>query len=127
MIRKGFYGIYHGIEYEITEDMNDNLQIKTEDKSKITSDFEDTYNSGLFTKTINKSELSEFYYIIPRAEYKGEKFNVSTRHKDNLLLLGTKDANLAKKLGFERTDKYYYEKWVPVSEVKLIEEKEHIK
>lgn len=127
MIRKGFYGIYQGIEYELTEDMDGNLQIMTEDKGKINSHFKDTYNSGLFTKTINKSELSDFYYIRPRAEYKGEKFNVSTRQKDNSILLGTKDENLAKNMGFERTDKYYYERWVPISEVKLVEEKEHIK
>lgn len=126
MIKKGFFGTYQGKEYEITEDMDNNLMIMTENISEVTSGFKDIYNSGLYTKKIKKSELSEYYFIKPRAEYKGEQFNVGNQQKDSYIQLGTKDASIAKKLNFDSTDKYYYEKWVPISEVKLTEDKEHI-
>ena len=126
MIRKGFFGIYQGKEYEITEDMDNNLMIMTENISEVTSDFEDIYNSGLYTKKIKRSELSEYYFIKPRAEYKGKQFNVSNQQKDSYIQLGTKNVSIAKKLNFDRTDKYYHEKWVPISEVKLTEEKKLI-
>ncbi len=38
-------------------------------------------------------------------------------------LLGTSDSKIAKQLGFDRTDKYFYEKWVNTSELELFEEK----
>lgn len=41
------------------------------------------------------------------------------------VFLGTGDAKLALEFQFERIDKYYYEKWVPKSEVKISEVREN--
>lgn len=37
--------------------------------------------------------------------------------------IGTINTEIAKELNFERTDKYYYEKWVPKNEVKIKKER----
>ena len=44
-------------------------------------------------------------------------------HKEyeNQFLVGTSDSSIAKTLGLDRTDKYYYEKWVPKEDVQLFE------
>lgn len=41
--------------------------------------------------------------------------------------IGTSDGRIAKKLGIERTDKYYYESWGPKNEVEIFEEVKEIK
>jgi hypothetical protein len=126
MIKKGYFGIYKGKEYKVTEDMDNNFLILTDDLSKITNDFVDTYGSGVYTKKVSQNELSEYYYIQPQANYMGGQFNVSPREVDGKVCLGTGDARLAEKLKFERTDKYYYEKWVPKEEVIIIEQRKDI-
>lgn len=126
MLKKGYFGLYKGKEYEITEDMENNLLIMTEDSSLIDDGFVDTYNSNVYTKIVKPNDLSQCYLIKPIAVYKGYKFNVSTNEKENKVCLGTPDATLADKMNFERTDKYYYEKWVHKSEVELAEDKKEI-
>ncbi|MEN2768983.1 hypothetical protein [Ornithinibacillus xuwenensis] len=126
MIKKGYFGIYNGKEYKVVEDNDNNVLIMTDDPAKITDDFVDTYGSGVYTKKISQNELSEFYYIKPQANYKGSQFNVGNRERDGKVCLGTGDAKLAKKLNFERTDKYYYEKWVLKDEVLLMEQRKDI-
>lgn len=126
MLKKGYFGLYKGKEYEITEDMDNNLLIMTEDSSLIDDDFVDTYNSNVYTKIVKPNDLRQCYFIKPIAVYKGYKFNVSTKEKGNKVYLGTPDATLAEKMNFERTDKYYYEKWVCKSEVELVEDKKEI-
>ncbi|MDL0435336.1 hypothetical protein QQB53_06090 [Niallia sp. SS-2023] len=88
-----------------------------EDISKIDSDFVDTYGRGIYKKRINQNDL---------AEYKGKTFNVSPRIVDGKVFLGTGDAKLAMKYQFDRTDKYYYEKWFPLEEVILTENRKDI-
>ncbi|EOB4310178.1 TPA: hypothetical protein ACSKS3_001364 [Listeria innocua] len=46
--------------------------------------------------------------------------------KNEEICLGTNDSELAKELKFERTDKYLYEKWVPESEIEIMEERKNI-
>lgn len=126
MIKKGFFGIYQGEEYEVTEDMDNNFLILTKDLSKITNDFVDTYGSGVYTKKVSRNELSEYYYIQPQASYMGDQFNVSRREVNGKVCLGTGDATLAEKLRFDRTDKYYYEKWVDKEDVIIFEQRKDI-
>lgn len=57
MLKSGLYGKYRGTQYEITVDMDNNVKIITEEKGKIDSTFEDLYNSGVYSKRVNPSEL----------------------------------------------------------------------
>lgn len=78
----------------------------------------------IYVKDVDISELVLFAIDI-KAKYKGYIFSVgNTNNLD--VFLGTTDASLATKLRFDRTDKFYYEKWVPRSEVEIIEEKKDI-
>ncbi|MGX4669008.1 hypothetical protein JNUCC74_07315 [Cerasibacillus sp. JNUCC 74] len=77
-------------------------------------------------KQINLKELEEYYYIESRAIYKNKPFNVMSNEKDGKVYLGTGDAKLAREFNFDRTDKYYYEKWVPKEDVEIIEERKDI-
>lgn len=126
MVKKGYFGKYKGIEYEVTRDMQNRFLIMTDDLSKTTSDFVDLYNSGVYTKEINQNELSEYYKIESYVNYKGHKFGVSTSELNGKVLIGTTDSILAEQLNFERTDKYYYEKWISKDDVTIIEERKDI-
>ncbi|MFU0791775.1 MAG: GIY-YIG domain-containing protein [Virgibacillus proomii] len=126
MPNKGYFGVYNNIEYEVTRDVDNNFLIMTDDPAKVTNDFVDKFNSGVYTKKIKKENLSELYYIKPQAIYKNKKFNVMSNEKDGKVYLGTGDAKLAREFNFDRTDKYYYEKWVPKEDVEIIEERKDI-
>lgn len=127
LIKKGYFGVYHNTEYKVIEDMEDNLLILTKDLSKVTIGFVDIYGTGVYTKKIDRDELSEFYYIEPEAMYMGKTFNIGLPEKDEKICLGTDNASDAQKYGFKRTDKYYYEKWVSKNDVKISETKKSLK
>lgn len=65
-----------------------------------------------------------FWWIICKIGH--EIVNVS-REKDNNVLIGTNDARIARELGIGRTDKYYYEQWIPKNEVEIFEERKEMK
>lgn len=125
MIKKGDYCTYNNNEYELTGNMDGDLLILTTDYSLATDGFIDKYNSGVYTKKVDFEEISNCYHIRPYGIYRKERVNVRIK-KGDLVHIGTPDASLAKVLGLDRTDKYYYEKWVPIDEVQLFEERKEI-
>ncbi|MEN2667018.1 hypothetical protein [Listeria aquatica] len=126
MIKSGKFGIYRGNEYRIISDESDQYYIATRDKNKIDNSFIDKYDSGLYRKSINLNSLDSYYEIEPKAIYHGIHFPVRTKILNHQVCLGTGDANLARKMKFERTDKYFYEKWVSEDEVQIVEEKKRL-
>lgn len=126
MIRNGNYCIYNGIEYELSEDMDDNLIIFSENPSSLEEQgFIDQFNSGVYSKVVNTSELTKCYRITTKGKLNGKFVNISNEN-DNEYYVGTSNADIAKYIGAERTDKYYYEKWVPKERVEVFEEIQEI-
>jgi hypothetical protein len=82
MIKSGIYGKYRGAEYEIIVDMDNNTKIIIEEKGKIDSTFEDLYNSGVYTKIVNPSELIDCVSIVLYGMVQGEKVQI-LKEKEN--------------------------------------------
>ncbi|OCA90396.1 hypothetical protein A8F94_00420 [Bacillus sp. FJAT-27225] len=122
MLKSGIYGKYHGIEYEITVDMENNIMIMTEDKRKIDQTFEDKYNSGVYTKIVNSSELVDCVNITPFGIIQGEKLRI-LQANNNEYQVGTGSMLIGDKINLPRVDRDTRLGWVPKSEVKVIEEK----
>ncbi|WP_226542564.1 hypothetical protein [Bacillus carboniphilus] len=125
MIKSGLYGMYKDEEYEITIDMDDNVKIMTEDKSKIDHTFVDTYKSGLFTKIVNPTELVNCISIVTYGIIQGEKVQV-LKEKENDYQVSTNSLLVASNLNLPRVDRDTWIGWISKSKVKLIEEKTSI-
>jgi hypothetical protein len=135
-MRKGMFAEYKGSIYqaEIIDDLLIKLVSRDVDdkefgfKLKI---YPENYRGienlpEVYFRDVNRDDIIELFEIYPISKYKGHKFNI-TGEKSGYIHLGTNDATIAKDLGFERTDKYYYEKWVPKNEVEIFEERKDIK
>ncbi|MDM5214537.1 hypothetical protein QUF94_24430 [Peribacillus sp. NJ4] len=121
MIRKGEYTIYNGKEYRFIEsDAVEAIELISNDK--MDNDFT-YYKNNIYTKIVGVNEVKELYSINPYAVYKGEMFPASEERKTGKVLLDTTNTEIAKKMGFERTDKYMYSKYVEWDEVEIIEER----
>ncbi|MFN2744014.1 MULTISPECIES: hypothetical protein [unclassified Bacillus (in: firmicutes)] len=125
-IKKGRFGVYHGKEYRIYEGDNGEYELVSNDPEDLQNGFVEEYPLT-YVKNVKKEEIASSYRIIPYAIYQGEKLDISEQIKDGKVNLGTSDAAIAKKLNFERTDKYFHEKWIPKEEVQIVEEREEIK
>ncbi|MBC2008878.1 hypothetical protein IA939_02955 [Listeria welshimeri] len=126
MIKSGRFGIYNNKEYEVTGDMDGNTLLLTEDKDQIDESFRDKYNSGVYTKIIDKLELKEVYDIRTYAIYKGAKIQAE-REENGMYFITTGDTALANQIGgFDMIDKFVYGKWIPKSEGELVEERKQI-
>ncbi|WP_048824572.1 hypothetical protein [Bacillus sp. B-jedd] len=125
MLKSGIYGKYNGIEFEITTDMENNIMILTEDKSKIDHTFEDKYNSGVFTKIVKPSELVDCVNITHFGIIQGEKLRI-LQANSNEYQIGTGSILIGDKLNLPRVDRDTWLGWVPKSEVKVLEEKTSI-
>lgn len=125
-VKKGRFGIYQGKEYKIYENENGSYDLVSDDLADFKYGFVEKYPLT-YVKTVNKKEIISSYRILPQGIYQGEKFDISEQVQDGKVNLGTTNALIAKKLNFARTDKYFYEKWVPKDEVQIIEEKKETK
>ncbi|KIL43109.1 hypothetical protein [Jeotgalibacillus campisalis] len=86
------------------------------------SNYKDRNNlPTLYIKEVKKVEIEEIYEVDYKAKFRGEKFNLSFNKAGSEFRLGTMHAELANQYGFERTDKYYYEKIVNENEIEVIE------
>lgn len=79
-------------------------------------------NNNIFIKEVTENDLEDAYELNCKVIYKGREFDVSSSManiiKSNKLLIGTLDYPLTEELGgFERVDKYYYEKEVSFDEI----------
>ncbi|MFJ7970712.1 hypothetical protein [Psychrobacillus sp. NPDC096389] len=121
MLRKGLYGIYGGVEFSITFDMDNNLKIMTENKEKIDATFEDTYQNGVYTKIVKPNEIVDCVSIIPFGIIKEEKVQI-LQEKENEYQVATGSLLVGSKLNLPRIDRDSWLGWVSKSEVMLIEE-----
>ena len=126
MIRNGDFGELNGIEYEVFENDDNTIDIATKDPDAIKRGFTKYQGQDAYYKTINPRELDKFYRIYTKGKIGHEIVNIS-REKENIVLIGTNDARIARDLGIGRTDKYYYEKWVLKNEVEIFEERKEMK
>lgn len=79
----------------------------------------------LYICEVDFSCIKELYEISDIVVYKEKEFESITETKDSFRI-GAINTEIAKELNFERTDKYYYEKWVPKNEVKIKKERKNI-
>ncbi|MFJ5771370.1 hypothetical protein [Psychrobacillus sp. NPDC093180] len=121
MLRKGLYGIYGGVEFSITFDMDNNLKIMTENKEKIDATFEDTYQNGVYTKIVKPNEIEDCVSITPFGIIKEEKVQI-LQEKENEYQVATGSLLVGSKLNLPRIDRDSWLGWVSKSEVMLIEE-----
>ncbi|WP_339201297.1 hypothetical protein [Peribacillus sp. FSL P2-0133] len=123
MIRKGEYTIFNGKEYRFIEsDTVGAIELITNDKKDMGNGFT-YYKNNIYTKIVRVNEVKELYSINPYAVYKGELFPASEERTTGKVLLVTTNTELAKQMGFERTDKYMYSKSVEWDEVEIIEKR----
>lgn len=124
-MRKGNYTIYGNKEYRFTIEEDNSISLISNDIIDLQKGFK-KYAHGVYIKSVESNELKETYYVHPFALYKEEKFDAIVDEMNQRVNLGTGDADIARKLSFDRTDKYYYEKWVSIEDVELFEEKTEI-
>ena len=125
-IKKGRYAIFNGKEYKVYMNEDDSLDLVSHEANDVNNGFIEQY-PNTYVKKVSGNEITNIHRIIPYAKYQGIQFDVNDQEKNGEIHLGTIDATLAKDFGFERTDKYYYEKWVPKNEVEIFEERKEIK
>ncbi|MGM7723472.1 hypothetical protein [Metabacillus sp. Hm71] len=126
MIRKGDYAVVQGKEYRLGKHGDEWVNIISDDQNDLNNGFQPhPLDKTVLLKRVLKNELEQVYYVDTYAVYKDTKLSVGNV-KDDKVLLGTSDSKIAKQLDFDRTDKYFYEKWVNISELELFEEKKSI-
>jgi hypothetical protein len=127
MIKSGNCTLYKNKEYSFFKKPDGSVNLISYEPESVSDGFEKhDLIPGAFVKKLRLGDLKTAYEIKTFAKYNGTEVNVTTE-KDNLICIGTADASMAEKLGMERTDKFYYEKWVPKEDVELFELKESIK
>ncbi|MFD0671928.1 hypothetical protein [Cohnella sp. GCM10027633] len=120
-LKNGLYALHNGQEFKLVEMSDGDYELISNDSNDISLGFS-FYKEDVYTKKVLKYELDEVYIIDTFALYYEVKFKVDSE-KDGHVLLGTSQSQMAENLGFERTDKYLYEKWVNIADVQLFEEK----
>ena len=124
-MKRGLFGKYNGKEYKLTVDMERNIKIIADNEDTIDHTFEDTYQTGIYTKIVQPDELTNCvnyrYYGIMR----GEKVNVF-KEKDGQYQVGTGSWEIGSKLNLPRIDRDAWLGWVPKDQVELIVEKKPI-
>ncbi|WP_027088403.1 hypothetical protein [Cohnella panacarvi] len=121
-MRSGLYAFFKGSEYRLIEISDGGLELISNDSKDIDKGFS-FYDEGVFVKKVVREQLDQVCLIDTFALYKGVKLKVGSM-RNGKVLLGTSQLQLVEDLGFDRTDKYFYEKWVDIAEVQLIEEKQ---
>ena len=121
----GTYGVYHGKEHRIGFESNGKIALSPNSDDEIDDTFVDLYHLGIYTKIIDRTELSEAYILEACVEYKGYKISIAREVGDEYELY-LSDYTLAEKLDFDRCDKYGYNLMVKKSDVEVIVDKKPI-
>lgn len=137
-IRYGTYTVYDNIEMQIisyyghglSQDIDENHRIisYTKEYGQLEG-FSFDEQSNKFIKDILINDLSNSFFVITKAKYKGEVFEVEPYYGDEVHLhLATKDLELGKRLNFHELHdgygKLYYLGEISINEVeKLWEER----
>ncbi|MCT4475605.1 hypothetical protein N0U24_00340 [Peribacillus frigoritolerans] len=121
MIRKGKYAIHNGSEYSFSLLEDKSIRLISHKHADLSQGFKHL-DENIYIKNVSVEEV-DLFKINSKAIYKGELFPASEERKTGKVLLDTTNTELAKKMGFERTDKYMYSKYVEWDEVEIIEER----
>ncbi|MEC5425165.1 hypothetical protein QGM71_16890 [Virgibacillus sp. C22-A2] len=125
MVRKGEYTNYNGEEYRLVKGSRGKSFLISNASKDLKKGFE-RYADGVYQKEIDSNEVGDVYYIHPYAIYRDKEYDAIVNEKKKTVNLGTSDSTIANSMGFDRTDKYYYEKIVPLDEVILCERKKKL-
>jgi|GEM_PF-2141112 len=117
-IRKGNHALYKGKEYRLVSLRNNIIKITSNDPEDMKNGFT-KYMEDVYSKPVEKSDLTETFTIVPWARYKGLSFSLRGMDATSVSLI-TEDKVLANKLDFEAPDKFYWEKWVRRDELDSI-------
>lgn len=121
MIRSGDFTTYNNKEYSFFKKQDGSVNLISYDSDALLEGFKKhDRNANAFVKNVGIDEIHNPFLIKTHGKYKNEEINVRTEKGDSYHI-GTSDAEIAKKLDMDRTDKYYYEKWIPKEEVELFE------
>ncbi|GGB67773.1 hypothetical protein [Fictibacillus barbaricus] len=124
MIKRGKYTSYNNKEYSIGKEGDDWVNLVSKDSKDLNNGFQPhPLDKAVFVKKVSRNKLDKIYKITPYAIYKGYKLSIGGE-TDGKILLGTGEVKIADALGFNRTDKYFYEKWIDNKDLKIMEEKE---
>ena len=122
MLRKGNYAMYNGSEYSFRLLEDKSIRLISNKQSDLSQGFKH-FDENIYIKNVSVEEVKNLFKINSKAIYKGEVFSASEERKTGKVLLDTTNTELAKRMGFERTDKYMYSKSVEWDEVEIIEER----
>ncbi|MFD0671930.1 hypothetical protein [Cohnella sp. GCM10027633] len=123
MIRRGEYAVYNKKVYSVGKKSDDWVNLISHDPNDLFDGFNShPLDSTVFVKKVKTQDLDQIYFIETSAVYQGVQLSVGDV-KDEKVLLGTSELKLVEHLDFDKTDKYYYEKWVDINDVQFIEEK----
>ncbi|MCK0472328.1 hypothetical protein [Halalkalibacter sp. APA_J-10(15)] len=135
-MEKGIFAKYMNKIYRVSNIDGDTIRLVSEDRADLKNEFKEkiypiNYKDRsnlprLYIKEIKKAKIDEIYEIDYKAKYKGNILNLSINKVGTELRLGTTDTEFAKNNGFERTDKYYYEKTVNQDEIEIIKIKKNL-
>ncbi|CAH0178061.1 hypothetical protein [Peribacillus simplex] len=121
MIRKGKYAIHNGSEYSFSPLEHKSIRLISNKHADLSQGFKHL-DENIYIKNVSVEEV-DLFKINSKAIYKGEVFPASEERRTGKVLLDTTNTELAKKMGFQRTDKYMYSKSVEWDEVEIIEER----
>lgn len=119
-MRIGNYCEYRGHTFNYSVDIDGEIYISTKDKVLIDDSFDGPNKRGIYQKKVTKADLDAIYRVENYVVIDGREFDV-LKLDDRGVLLGTNDASTAELLEFERSDRYYYEKWIDANEVEIKE------
>jgi len=135
-MEKGVFAVYNAKIYKVSSVKGNLVRLVSSDKNdKKNGFYEKIYQSTvqntstlpqLFVKEVKKEEVDKIYEVDFKAKFNGNVYNLTFNKVTNSFTLGTNDAKLARENGFERTDKYYYEKQINEDEIEIIKEIKHL-
>lgn len=135
-MEKGTFAKYKNKIFRVSNIDGDNIRLVSEDLADLNNGFKEKLYSvnikdstnlpSLYIKEVKKEEIDEIFEVDYKARQKGNIFNLSFNAAGSQFRLGTTNSELAKQNGFERTDKYYYEKIVTQDEIEVLKFKKSV-
>ena len=126
-IRNGHYCIYHGKEYNITEDMQGNTKIFTRNRELADETFrvKDVYGT-VYEKIIDPKEIQEAYRINTKAIIDGDELSISREPggEEGMYWIVTCSKELMEKYHMKEFDRGVYGTWIEKDKVQVVERKE---
>ncbi|EIT87221.1 hypothetical protein A374_01354 [Fictibacillus macauensis ZFHKF-1] len=130
-MKKGTFARYMNKTFRVSDRNGSHIGLVSENQADVDNGFleyiypsyyKDSDSSPkLYIKEVKKADLDELYEVDYEAKYNGYIFNLDFYEDGTKLSLGTSETEPARQNGFERTDKYYYEKSVKKDEIEIIE------